>query len=85
MGGGVVHLVEGALHAAVLHHRAGRLAEHVLQLPVDGLLAGAVVHEGELHVARGLAYLVHRGPLAVGDALQAVDVLAGNHQTHALL
>ena len=72
------------LDRVVAHDRARWLTEHIFQLDVDRLDAIGLL-EDELHVVGRLAYDVHRGALAVGDAFYPRHVLLLEQQAHALL
>ena len=72
------------LDCFVAHDCLGWLAEEIFEFEVDG--SGLVgVDKLKYHVVRGVAYDVHRGAFAVGDALEEFHLCGVDYETHALL
>ena len=60
------------------------MAEHLAYLQVKGTLAVGLL-KGEVCIAGGLSHYVERGTLTLGNAVDVVDVMLVDEQTHALL
>ena len=72
------------LDCFVAHNCLGRLAEEIFEFEVDG--SGFVgVYKLKHHIVGRVSHHVHRGALAVGDALEEFHFCGVNYKTHTLL